>query len=835
MLFVGRLAANKRLALLIEALTLLPGAQAVIVGDDQDVYAAEAARCRQLAQRLGVAARVRFLGQVADQELAQLYRGADVLVIPSLHEGYCLPVVEAMASGLPVVAARTSALPETLGDAGLTFAPDDAVDLADKVARVLAGGDVVARNDLTATTGNATRPLQVAFVAFRFGSEIIGGAERSLRTMALALREAGHRVEVFTTCTRHESAWANELAAGTTVSDGLTVHRFPIDPHDRDAHHASLRRIHDADGRVDPPLADDYLRHSIHSEALLTELRRRHSEFDAIIAGPYLFGLTHDVAAAFPEQTLVVPCFHDEPLARLPCWVRTYGAVAGLLYHSPEEQDFAQRALGLNHPRAVEIGTVVDVSDSSDERPARRETGPRTLVYCGRLSRQKNVPLLLEFAERYERERPGRFRWTFVGEGEIVVPRKNWLEHQGRISDEAKRRLLAQAAALVQLSTQESLSLAVLEAWAERTPVIVHAACAVLRGQVGRARGGRTVDGYASLAAALDDLWESPLVWRELGANGQRYVKERYGSRAAFRRRLIGAIRAMTVPLAQVMRCRGLTRAAERARPRWRELFGQFIEHLLHQDPPRRRLELALETPTPALRVSTSSRALLVPVRVTNRGQWPALAEGPAAVSLTADVVSLASGQRVATFRGTLPEIVVPGRCVPTAIVIEPPGRPGDYRVLLKTNHRAAAPTGEPAAVALSVGDEAASEMVPASGAIQHMIAAALAEAQRLHRLPDDYVDVTEGRLARWKRWIKRKLLGNFKKAYVDVLSRQQSIVNRHLVTAVQLLAERCAMLEHALAAATVRRGAEHRDDAHEGSSAEASPAVSMAGRKVLP
>jgi hypothetical protein len=78
-------------------------------------------------------------------------------------------------------------------------------------------------------------------------------------------------------------------------------------------------------------------------------------------------------------------------------------------------------------------------------------------------------------------------------------------------------------------------------------------------------------------------------------------------------------------------------------------------------------------------------------------------------------------------------------------------------------------------------------------------VQAPLAAAHALQRLPDDYLDVTEGRCARLKRWLKRKLLGNFKKGYVDVLSRQQTQVNQHLLLAVQHLAEHCAALEHAL------------------------------------
>ena len=139
LLFVGRLAGNKRVPLLIEALARLnhPSVHAAIVGDFHDVYAAEEARCKALAHRLGVAERLHFLGQLDDDELPRAYQCADVLVVPSLHEGFCVPVIEAMASGLPVIASRSAALPEAVGAAGLTFTPDDVEDLVRQLRRVL--------------------------------------------------------------------------------------------------------------------------------------------------------------------------------------------------------------------------------------------------------------------------------------------------------------------------------------------------------------------------------------------------------------------------------------------------------------------------------------------------------------------------------------------------------------------------------------------------------------------------------------------------------------------------------------------------------------------------
>jgi hypothetical protein len=74
-----------------------------------------------------------------------------------------------------------------------------------------------------------------------------------------------------------------------------------------------------------------------------------------------------------------------------------------------------------------------------------------------------------------------------------------------------------------------------------------------------------------------------------------------------------------------------------------------------------------------------------------------------------------------------------------------------------------------------------------------------LEEANRLQHLPDDYLDVTHGALARLKQRIKHKLLHNFKAAYVDVLSRQQSAFNRQLLNVVQELVECCALLDHAV------------------------------------
>lgn len=76
-------------------------------------------------------------GFVPNDLLPALYGAADLFVFPSLFEGFGIPVLEAMASGTPVCAANTSSIPEVVGEAGLLFDPDDPVDIANSVGRLL--------------------------------------------------------------------------------------------------------------------------------------------------------------------------------------------------------------------------------------------------------------------------------------------------------------------------------------------------------------------------------------------------------------------------------------------------------------------------------------------------------------------------------------------------------------------------------------------------------------------------------------------------------------------------------------------------------------------------
>lgn len=90
-----------------------------------------------LVEELDLKGDVIFTGYIPEEEMPALYNAADLFVFPSLYEGFGLPVLEAMACGVPVVASNVSAIPEVAGDAALLIDPRDPDLLCDSLARVL--------------------------------------------------------------------------------------------------------------------------------------------------------------------------------------------------------------------------------------------------------------------------------------------------------------------------------------------------------------------------------------------------------------------------------------------------------------------------------------------------------------------------------------------------------------------------------------------------------------------------------------------------------------------------------------------------------------------------
>ena len=181
-LSVGRLAPNKGhentlAALFVARATTAPDARLTIVGSP--IEPAYARALHRFAAALGLTGAVSFVSRLNDAELSAQFAAADVLVMLSAHEGFGVPLLEAMSHGVPVVAFASGAVPEVVGGAGVLLDDRGPRRVADEIAALLADTD---RREALVTAGRA-RPAALGLdrAASDLVAAVLGLAERAGR------------------------------------------------------------------------------------------------------------------------------------------------------------------------------------------------------------------------------------------------------------------------------------------------------------------------------------------------------------------------------------------------------------------------------------------------------------------------------------------------------------------------------------------------------------------------------------------------------------------------------------------------------------------------------
>lgn len=532
---VSRVVPHKRvedlIALHAELRRLSPEARLLVVGG----YAPGHASFRALQAQARQVGGVTFTGRVTHEQLVAAYHSADVYVSMSEHEGFGVPLLEAMACELPVLAFGAAAVPETLGGAGIVFDEKHFAGLAELVlllsrdaklrAGLLEGQRArVAEFSLTATAqalaralsatlpqaapatvsantassaphraGRKHAPRRVALVVQRYGPHITGGAEAHARMVAERL--APHaQVEVLTSCARDHLTWANEEPPGPEQDGAVLVHRYPtVAPRAMRPFNALSRSLF---GHAQDLVAEErwLAEQGPRVPGLLEALVTRRDDFDAFIFFTALYAPAAHGLPLVADKALLVPTAHDEPPMAFGVYADVFTQAQALLCNTLEEADFIrQRFAKAARARIVGVGVEPLPGDAEAFRERYGLNDRPYLLYVGRLEDGKGVGDLVRLHQRLVKHFHDAPTLVLVGSGELRVAGTRVVK-TGRVDEQTKWDALAGALAVVVPSQYESLSLLTLEALAVGTPVLGNAASLVVAGQLARSRAGATFE-----------------------------------------------------------------------------------------------------------------------------------------------------------------------------------------------------------------------------------------------------------------------------------------------------------------------------------------------------
>lgn len=379
----------------------------------------------------------------------------------------------------------------------------------------------------------------LTFVTPRYGTEIHGGAEQAVRSLATRLAADGWAIRVLTTCAHSYVTWADHYEPGTTLEEGVEVVRCRVD-RPRDPRHDHLSdRVLPRSAAVDYPTAWDWIdRQGPDSRELLDAIASVDSGLLAFT--PYLYQPTARGIALAKVPAVLHAAAHDEAALRLPIFADVFDRAAALSHFSHSEQELVLSRFPTTRttPQVV-LGLPVELSGPVDPEATRSALGlgdePFVLA-LGRIERGKGSH---DLVERFGRLRAERAASRLVLAGPVVdaPPDMPGVECLGVVPSEHKMGLLAAADVLVNPSPNESFSLVVPEAFLVGTPVLVNGWCGPLREHCENSSGGLWYTGLADFDVAMSRLLDDSDLRTRLGEAGRAYasdffswaaVKERY-------------------------------------------------------------------------------------------------------------------------------------------------------------------------------------------------------------------------------------------------------------------------------------------------------------------
>jgi glycosyltransferase involved in cell wall biosynthesis len=379
--------------------------------------------------------------------------------------------------------------------------------------------------------GGEKAKARLCFVTPRYGDGVVGGSELLMAEASRGLAGRGYEVEILTTCARDHYTWANDFPEESFEDRGVTVRRFETRRPKSSSRFAALDAKLRERQLLTPGEELAWVSGRFEVPGVYRWLRENGRGYDAIVFSPYLFWTTLHGAAVHPERTILMPCLHDEPAARLRVVSSMLGEAASVWFLSEPEHQLGHRVANIRPGHSV-VGAAVEPPASYDPdgfRERHRLERP-FLLYAGRREDGKGWRSLVTGFGAAVLRHDLPFDLVTVGVGVPYVPGEiaERVIDLGYLAPDELPDAFAAASAYLQPSPNESFSRTIMESWLAGTIVIATSASEVLTWHCERSGGGLTYGDPFELAQCLAFVAESPEGAQRLAGLGREYVLEHY-------------------------------------------------------------------------------------------------------------------------------------------------------------------------------------------------------------------------------------------------------------------------------------------------------------------
>ncbi|MCG9875329.1 MAG: glycosyltransferase family 4 protein [Leptospiraceae bacterium] len=383
---------------------------------------------------------------------------------------------------------------------------------------------------------NSSKTYKICAVVPRFSTMIRGGAEKHAYDV-LSIFPTNCEITILTSTALDYISWKNYFKPGISRFERFKIERF------QNVKTRNIKKFN----QISQKLYDKFPNQSSEEEQewlesqgpycpdLINRIEETQAETDLFIFFSYLYYPILNGLKLVPDKSIFVPMFHDEFPINLMQYKQVYNDKILYAFNTPEEKNLFERVFEFKPRKQTIIGTYIKPINHDENltktQSQKEEKETKILLTIGRMDLGKGIYELVQNFQKWNDTGNRNCELHLIGANPPKLVSKfasKSIRFLGALSESDKYHEIRNADILINPSSVESFSIVVMEAWSQKTPILVNANSEVLVGHCKRSNGGLWYADFESFVGTLNFMLNNHEICTQMGNNGRKYVEANF-------------------------------------------------------------------------------------------------------------------------------------------------------------------------------------------------------------------------------------------------------------------------------------------------------------------